>query len=294
MPKNRTIAGLTLFFASLVLVAVGILTMALSVAAQRETSVDYCSLFAKVGDTQNVVTKAYLSHSTVSRIDGGDDFLYSPNCNDPDHFMTLGVSKPMVWNATRKVFNGLPSETANVLEITFAANVVVSRTWLYGSLDGWARSSATISKVIAIRDITGRGDAAKPNLEGKAPVIERIRNLRSVVSLFLEALYRPDHHDAATVLADSFLLYTPGTETVRRDAFASSDERYVEFKIGNVVRTTHRIVASSDNSALAVGTLSIQNEARKEIAGYRCDIVLVMFHDQWVIQHATLEKVRSP
>ena len=114
----------------------------------RPKFVKYCSLFDSTYDERTVSSIALMFYSTVGRVDGGDTFLYSPDCNGPDYFsIPSGNSK--VWGKWQSFFDKLPPEKNLAIEIKFEGKPDVAIAGLFGSLDGWARAEIKFSKIVS-------------------------------------------------------------------------------------------------------------------------------------------------
>src|SRR5688572_25921933 len=89
----------------------------LQIKGQHESKfVKYCSLFDPAYQGKAVSSSALMFYSTVGRVDGGDTFLYSPQCNNPDYFaIPKGTSR--VWSKWQRFFDQLPPEKNLTLEI---------------------------------------------------------------------------------------------------------------------------------------------------------------------------------
>src|SRR5438874_7855845 len=98
-----------------------LLVFATSLSANRQRKpafVKYCSLFDSTYEAKTVSSSALMFYSTVGRVDGGDTFLYSGDCNGSDYF-AIPQGNSRAWAKWQNFFDKLPPEKNLTLEIKF-------------------------------------------------------------------------------------------------------------------------------------------------------------------------------
>lgn len=121
----------------------------------KPKNVDYCSIFDLSNNYsgQIIKSRAFMTYSTVTRVDGGDSFLYSKNCNNGDYFAVTNFSKLNNLSKWEKFFAKLPGEKNFIFEISFIGKLQTSVIPFFGHL-GWSRAEIEIFKIESMKDIT--------------------------------------------------------------------------------------------------------------------------------------------
>lgn len=152
----------------------------------QTVSHSYCSLFdqAKTYENKIVKTNALMSYSNVSRVDGGDTFLYSPNCNNGDYFATIDTFEIKKSSKLRGFFAKLSKEKNFIIEVYFTGKLQTSLTPTFGHLS-WARAEMKIFEISSIKDVTEEPKTKKPDNEAETPLISKGSELQSLNSQIL-------------------------------------------------------------------------------------------------------------
>lgn len=153
---------------------------------QEINETDYCALFndeLKDYKTEAVTTVAYMTYSTVSRVDGDDTFLYFPACNNGDFFSVIELSKEKkLWKKWKHFFFNLPGETNYIFEVKLTGKLESSVFPAFGSL-AWSRNQFNVIAIESAADITKT--AVKPDFESNTTV-ENLRDVNDeIMSYFM-------------------------------------------------------------------------------------------------------------
>lgn len=120
-----------------------------------------------------------MTYSNVTRIDGGDSFLYSTKCNNGDYFaVTYSYAESRRW---RKFFNNLKPEKDYIFEVEFIGKPQTSIVPTFGHL-GWTRAQMEITEITSIKDITALPNTIKPDYEAQTPLKSRGSSLQTINS----------------------------------------------------------------------------------------------------------------
>ena len=149
---------------------------------------NYCTIVKSENSDSTEIfrTKAFMSYSTVLRVDGGDTFFYLPRCNGGDNFSTVDFSSiEDSENKWSSFLNNLPSQRDFIFEVDFTGTIESSLLPIYGHL-GWSRAEIKLIKINSIRDVSRR--VKKPVYDAAKSIIEDGRSLRDTnvdVSFFI-------------------------------------------------------------------------------------------------------------
>ena len=139
---------------------------------------DYCAVFRAANEKPRTVKiRALMSFSTISRIDGGDTFLYSVECNNGDYFALANFSNLKDIAKWQIFFDKLPNEKNFIFEVELQGNLEVSIAPWFGHLS-WSRAKIEITEIESIKDVTRK--AQKPNYKTERPLTEKGRTLQLV------------------------------------------------------------------------------------------------------------------
>jgi len=255
----------------------------------RPKFVKYCSLFDSTYDERTVSSIALMFYSTVGRVDGGDTFLYSPDCNGPDYFsIPSGNSK--VWGKWQSFFDKLPPEKNLAIEIKFEGKPDVAIAGLFGSLDGWARAEIKFSKIVSIRDVTSSTNAVVPNHNAAKPNVERIEGLRNDLRNFLQTLYSPSNarQDMLNSLPDDFVFVDFTGKSFKRDQYLSLNAPWDTASAGlKESRMSSRLKSKTNDTMIWRGTFVLGfTSAPTKI--YYCDVTFVLRDGKWTLRRAAM------
>lgn len=208
--------------------------LAFSIHAQKSSQVgdlvSFCDLLDSSRDLEEkfVRTEAYMTYSTVGRVDGGDSFLYSPQCNSKDNFAIADLGKNL--DKTSQVFfSKLTSGRNYRLKITVSGKLRTSFLPLYGHLS-WSRYQFEIDSIASIEDDTR--NAALPDFEAKSPSLEIAFRLRHINDSLIYYFFTGRSDEPVDDILDAkFVLIDLGGNTVIRDEVRSfSSNQFVELK----------------------------------------------------------------
>lgn len=183
---------ITVYLFSLNILLISIFTQNLfgQIPKPIKTKLDYCLAFKYLKNLQQSIfkTQALLKYSTLSRVDGGDSFLYSATCNNGDYFAITNFSQLVNPNKWQKFFSELSKEKNFVFEIQFKGKLKTSIVPSYGHL-AWSRAEMEIIEIESIKEITN--SSSKPNFQAETPITNAGKTLSfintEVISYFLQA-----------------------------------------------------------------------------------------------------------
>lgn len=163
--KNLVVLGLALIYA--------LASMQLSEAqgsSQNTKILDYCSIVKTperyIGKV--IRTRALMTYSTVSRVDGGDSFLYSPLCNNGDYFVVTNYEEMQKPDKTSTFFERLANEKNFIFEVVIAGRFEYSIVPNFGHLS-WAMNELKVHRIASIRDVTSIQSYKKPDSNVETP-----------------------------------------------------------------------------------------------------------------------------
>ncbi len=266
-----------------------LLTGAFTAEVAGQQFVNYCSLFDSTYEGRTVRSTALMFHSTVSRVDGADTFLYSPDCNGPDYFaIPEGDSK--AWGKWKHFWATLPPEKNLVLEVTFEGKPEISTTHLFGSLDGWARAQIPFSKIFSIKDITGTPRSILANYDAARPQVERIELLKSVLQGYLLSLNDPSSTNqyVSNSLSDKFLFVDLNEKSFKKDQYLKLPAPWTE--LSSSVKQwgmSYRLKSKKNEAMSWRGTFELALKSGSART-YYCDLTVVLQNGNWMIRDATM------
>lgn len=256
---------------------------------RRPKFVKYCSLFDSMYAKETVSSSALMFYSSVGRVDGGDTFLYSADCNGPDYFaIPEGNSK--VWGKWQTFFDKLPPEKNLTLEIKFEGKPYVETAGLFGSLDGWARAQIKFSKILSIKDITSDTNAVVPNNNAAKPQVERIEGLRNDLRNFLQSLYSPSSASPYVLssLSDNFLFVDLNAKAFKKAQYFGLNAPWATSSSGlKESRMSSRLKSKANDTMIWRGTFELVFTAGATKT-YYCDVTFVLRDDKWTLVHAAM------
>jgi len=153
------------------------------VGAQTKSinEVGYCSIFNPTltnHESQIVKTRVLMTYSTVSRVDGGDSFFYSPECNNGDYFaIPESAEKKNPWRKWQGVFSKLAKEKDYVFEIKLTGKLKTRVFPQFGHL-GWSRNQFEVIAIETIKNITTK--AVEPDSKAETPLTDEGEALKTI------------------------------------------------------------------------------------------------------------------
>lgn len=176
---------------------------------KKPLEINYCFALDSSENLEGklIKTKALMTYSTVSRVDGGDSFLYSPKCNNGDYFAVTNFSKLKNHNKWNNFFNSLPLEKSYILEVEFVGKIETSIIPSFGHL-AWSRAEVTIIKITSINDITSISKNKEPDYKAETPLTNNgtsLTNLNSTIMFYLLG-NKNSYFDFSNSVSDKFIL----------------------------------------------------------------------------------------
>jgi len=156
--------------------------------SQASQPIGFCELFdTSISKEGSVVrTEAYMTYSTVGRVDGGDPVLYSPSCNNEDFFAVAHFAKKLP-KSIQRFFSALPNEKNFILKLSTTGRLSKSFLPVYGHLS-WSRSRFEIDKIEEISDQTADPKMVGPDFKADAPLTAAARSLHAIDTTILPNL----------------------------------------------------------------------------------------------------------
>lgn len=155
--------------------------------SQKARQSDYCGLFNPSNSEGDLVTTvAYMTYSSVSRVDGGDSFFFWPTCNNEDYFAIASFSKNLP-KTKKKFFSELPNEKSYILKLTVTGRLRTSFLPRFGHLS-WSRSQFEVEMIESISNATGEHKVELPDLNARAPLAELAKHLHRLNMELVPAL----------------------------------------------------------------------------------------------------------
>lgn len=229
------------------------------------SKISFCEVFdgSDSFDGKLVITEALMTYSTVSRVDGGDSFLYSPKCNNQDFFAVTEFSDGIT-KTVKQFFSKLPDERNFVLKVTLTGRARSSFIPLFGHLS-WSRSQFVVEDINNISNITNDSSHVPPNFDDEAPLTElgnHLRNLNSDLVLSLLTGLAPEKLNDS--LDPAFGLTDPNGRTFSGDRLRLLSLEYIFGKVDGfetrAVQQPKVKVVGQDH--IATGLFWIENAAR--------------------------------
>lgn len=165
--------------------------------AQKTTPGNYCDLL-RSSTNDLVTTEAYMTYSKVTRVDGGDAFLFWPDCNNKDYFAATYFAKKFP-KETARFLSALPNEKDFILKVTVTGRMRFSFIPLFGHLS-WSRAQFEIDAISSISNVTSDPGIVRPDFEAQARLTESgtyLRDLNSELILnLLSGTISPENKDS--------------------------------------------------------------------------------------------------
>jgi hypothetical protein len=244
-----------------------------SVYGQSRTTAEtnFCSLVHSpstyIGKT--VHFRAFMTWSTVTRVDGGDSFFFSPNCNNGDSFALANFTRSADSKQIQAFFKKLKPETHFVFEVDATGEFDSAFPATFGHLD-WALHEIELTEIRSIHDISLVRPELKPDFEAKTPITDLGRKLSSltvdVVSHFSHFTGYRDDLDVARYFAADLKVVGPTGKTltngqidylVKEGLFDTSktyENRFVR----------HPSIKMSDAKFIAFGRVGVNGNLKTE------------------------------
>ena len=253
------------------------------------TVADYCTLFEPAGHKKNVMvrTEAYMTVSTIGRVDGGDSYFFSPDCNNEDFFAVVEVAAADK-NAVRS-FGRLSPERNYIFRVRVVGKLTESVVPVFGHL-GWSRAQFDVTAFERIKDVSN--SLVTPDTKAEGKLTSAGKSLQSTNSrLMFHVLMRPENEYLDGLIADDFVL----TDSQNRE-FGKNTLSKVSRDVVFGGSSGYDIISVGVDSARGVGEdyiveglASIQSgDRRKEI---RYESVYRRLADSFLLLSTRLSKV---
>ena len=253
-----------------ILILVG-LCLALSIDSftQSKSVLDYCSIVRSPSSYagQDVRFKANLSYSTVSRVDGGDAFFFSPQCNNGDYFTLLSFAS----SSLTSFFKTLKREKNFVFDAEVIGRFESSFPPLYGHLS-WSLHKLIVTKLISVKDVSRTQASIKPDYDAETPIKNDGRAISALTTEIIFGFMGTGSIDAERYFSNGVVVIDPeGTQISIAEArelintellSINSNSRFV--RNPKVKRLANELVATGDFG------VPIQNGLEKKSLGYEC------------------------
>lgn len=256
---------------------------------RRPAYVPYCSLFDPGYEGQKVSSRALISYSTVTRVDGADPFLYSAGCNGPDFFAIWEI-EAAAWNRWERFFAKLPRQRHLILEIEFEGKPTVETSQLFGSLDGWARAQVDVSKITSIRDVTASPTAVRPDHDAARPNIERIERVKSDLREFLQSLPAPNeaYNSIKNSVTDEFIFVNSEGKTFTKAQFFALSSAFPPSSAGWKESVTSFSTTSKTATSIVWRGKQQLNFPDGRTQTFYCDVTGVLRNGKWFFLRAEM------
>jgi len=250
---------------------------------------DFCTLFEPSGDKRNVMvrTEAYMTVSTIGRVDGGDSYFFSPDCNNVDFFAVVELAAANK-NAVRS-FGRLSPEKNYIFRVRVVGKLTVSVVPVFGHL-GWSRAQFDVTAFERIKDVSN--SLVTPDTKAEGKLTSAGKSLRSTNNrLMFHVLMRPENEYLDGLIADDFVL----TDSQNRE-FGKNTLSKVSRDVVFGGSSGYDIISVGVDSARGIGEdyiveglASIQSgDRRKEI---RYESVYRRLADSFLLLSTRLSKV---
>lgn len=181
---------------------------------------DFCSSFSEGNHTTGTIRiKTLMTYSKVTRVDGGESFLYNAGCNNPDFFARTTFSRLKKPAKLDRFLDSLPDEKNYILELDASGRLVNSFIPVFGHLS-WARSQFEIEEVHSIVDVSNRSGLIQPDYDAEAKLTNSGNSLRSInaemMLLFLEP-WRESQMEG--LMSEKFIATDPAGRSYNRSNF---------------------------------------------------------------------------
>jgi hypothetical protein len=253
------------------LLVLACLSYALSANAfsQSKTVLDYCSIVRSPSSYagKDVHFRAYLTYSTVSRVDGGDSFFFSPQCNSGDYFTTVEFSNPV----STSFFEKLDLGKEFVLEAEVVGKFDSSFPALFGHLS-WALHELTIINLISVKDVSRTQANIKPNYDAETPIRNDGRAISALTSEIVSGFMGTgsitlERYFSSNLIVIGFeqkpITISEAVEAIR--LFLLTDNNTTSF-------VSNPSVERHEKDVIATGIFGVrsQNGLDKKSVGYEC------------------------
>jgi hypothetical protein len=211
-------------------------TFVISVAAagqqkgKSDDVLDYCSVIRSADSYSGRFVKvhAFMTWSTIGRVDGGDPLLYSPSCNNGDFFSVVRFKKRNP--ATQRLGNLKPNRNY-IFAVVITGKLDSSKVPLFGHLS-WALNEIEIVKVNSLVNVTGK--VKKPDYAADALLTGEGNYLQTLNNELILYVARDSNEELSKNIAEDLVFVDPAGTRYRRDQISALREH---IGLNNAVET---------------------------------------------------------
>lgn len=248
---------------------------------------DYCSVFRESNENPKPVKiRALMTYSTVSRVDGGDSFFYSANCNNGDYFAVADFSNLKDSDKWQTFFDKLPAQKNYIFEVNLQGNLEVLMTPLFGHLS-WSRAEIEITEIESIQDVTR--NARKPDYKAERPLTEKGKTLQLVNTETIFYLVRGKTGlNFDEYLSPRYVLTDSNGNSFNKSNYQNVSERnlYSSFETISVSGGEVRRIG---NKYKVLGTVTFSQADKKHILNY--ENTFEFRNDWWILTETKFTKL---
>ena len=239
---------------------------------------DYCSVFREANENpKSIKIRALMTYSTISRVDGGDSFLYSENCNNGDYFAVADFSKLNDSDKWRNFFEKLPAQKNSIFEVELQGNLEVSLGSWFGHL-AWSRANIEITEIESIKNVTRK--THKPNYKAERPLTEKGKTLRLINTETLFRLVKGDSQlNLGEYFSPEYILTDSNGNVFNTSNYQNLSERNL-FKDFETISVSGGRVERIGNKYKVLGTVTFSQADKKHILNYENTFE---FRNEWWI-----------
>lgn len=254
----------------------------------QNTSQSYCSLFNRTENYQGKIikTRALMTYSTVGRVDGGDSFIYSQDCNSGDYFATVDFTNLKNSEKWDKFFAKLPEEKSFIFEINFVGRLQTSITPAFGHLS-WSLTEVEVSEIYTLKDVTSVAKIKKPNYKAETPLRDKGKQLENInnriVFFFFDS--KREKTEIANYVADGFMLTDTNGGQYRKDSYQEITFKnlFLEAKELNLLSLSLTHIIFAENVYEVYGTIvNEEKDGTKKTLKYKN--VFQYANDSWFLK----------
>ncbi|MEK7724148.1 MAG: hypothetical protein AAB336_07370 [Acidobacteriota bacterium] len=227
-----------------------------------------------------------MSFSTISRIDGGDTFLYSVECNNGDYFALANFSNLKDIAKWQIFFDKLPNEKNFIFEVELQGNLEVSIAPWFGHLS-WSRAKIEITEIESIKDVTRK--AQKPNYKTERPLTEKGRTLQLVNTETLFYLVKGKTElNLGDYFSPEYILTDSNGNIFNKLNYQNLSERKL-FSNFETISVSGGRVERIGNKYKVLGTVTFSQADKKHILNY--ENTFEFRNDWWILTETKFTKL---
>lgn len=247
----------------------------------------FCSLFdlSKRFENRAFKTTAYMTYSTVSRVDDGGSFFYFPNCNNKDYFAVSNFSNLKDSEKWNKFFQKLPEEKDFIFEVNFIGKLQTTIIPLFGHLS-WSRAEIEILQIDSIKDIT-LSKKMRPNFNTDSPLTAKGEELQVINSEIIFSLLGIGRSSDVTIedyFDEDFKVRSGNIVLGYKKSYRARIDQEFSDNFRNAKSFELRINSVKENENLYVveGTLKINKDSKSEVIKY--ENLFVFEKKNWLLR----------